>query len=257
MYRPGMKGRIVAALAMGLVANGICQAHQGIQYRDGSWMKGMWTDNEAPYQKIRTEIGQASLNKERLRGIIAKMLQKCDTGKATSLDLFRWASAVLASSVTFDDWRRIDGDYKGKKPYSLFPSLAKSNSYEFTRVRFLFTAKFDFPHHDLVKIGEKLYSRNPSDVPVVRMLLHLYQPQAFPDERQRGIALVQKLESLDPGSLPTLTTASDFFRLCWMKSKNPADAEQAVSRSEIALRLTRSVEQKKIIEKTIAELRGS
>lgn len=237
---------------------GLCQASdKGIQYMDQSWMGADWSENDAAYVKAKKEIEGIAGDKERLAKIIADSLKKCESAKATSLDLFRWATAVLTSAVTFDDWRRIDGDFRGKKPYDLFPQLSKAKSYEFTRVRFLYTAKFDFPHHNLVSIGEKLLARNANDAPVVRMVLKLYQPQVFPSERIKGVALVNTLETMAPNTLPTLSVISDFYHKCWMKSKSRSDATEALKRSEQALKLSKSKEQIQIIRRVISELRAN
>lgn len=238
-------------------AVGYSQAdNKGIQYLDQSWMTAKWTEDDKEFVAVRKDIERVSSDKKHLGRIVENVLTRVAERKATSMDLFRWSTAMIILSATFDEWRSLDGNRKWKAPYDLFTKFSVPGSFEFTRIRFLFTARFDFPHHNLVEIGEKLVTRSPDDPVLGRMLLKLYQPQAFPEDRSKGERLVQRLERMSSETVARLTVVSDFYHRCWMKSKSPEDARMAIQRSEKALKLTKSSEQAQNIRNTISAIRS-
>lgn len=224
------------------------------QYLDDTWMKCQWTDDDSTFDSLRKDISALAKDKLRLDSYIASQAKKLEKPTVTRQDVFRSATALFEATDKFDDWYRIRESGSARKVYDLFPRVSKPTSYEFTRIRWLFTARFEVPHHNLVKVGEKMLEREPNDTAILRMMLRVYAPQAFPEDRPKAAKLVERLERLAPGKVSTYAASGYFFYFCWMKSKSSADAQQAATRLRQALGLSNSQMQKQLISETLKEM---
>jgi hypothetical protein len=225
------------------------------QFLDASWMSGTWDANDQAFIASRKKIEAVRGNAAALDRIIASSRRECDSNKATSVDLYVWAYATYLRCMNdFDYWYKVNYLTAEKAPYELFPKLSKPHSYEFTRVRLVFTVTFDFAHRKMIDVGERLVKRDGDDPIAVIALLKLYQPQISEEHRAKGLMLVAKLDQLAPGTLGVEKNTSFFYYLCWQRSKSKADAAEAVRRAQIALKLCKSERQRKLIKQAIEEM---
>ncbi len=235
----------------------IATVAQSQQYMNRSWMNTQWTSDDAAYRSARLSIFADLKNKKKLDGTLTKARAELDGKTPTRLGLFQWACAALARSRDdFDFWRKFDNTYELKKPYeTLFPKLADTKSYEFTRIRFLFTVTFDFPHTLMSDIGEKLLEKDPKDVSVILALLKIYQPQVSTSDLRKGDRLVKILDEIAPHEFRVLSTTGYYYYLRWMGTKSKSDALESIRRSGLVKERSNSKEQKQIIDRTNSEIR--
>lgn len=227
------------------------------QYLDRTWMDSPWTESDGRLVKARKAIDAMEGNTAKLDALIAKTRKACQGNKVDAETLYWWAYAIMVRMRgDFDYWRELDQSTTLKAPYQLFPNLSKPKDYEFTRVRFLFTVTYDFPHRSMISLGERLKAKDPGDLPVCLALLHLYQPQAFPQDRTKGEELVKYLDSKFKANPSILASTGYFYYLCWQETHSKADAAEAMRRSGEARKGLKSAEQRRLIDQERKEMQG-
>jgi len=230
----------------------------GQQYFDRSWQSTSWQADDREYRAIRATLESELGNKSRLDAIITASYKKCMSPQVSNKDLFRWGTAILLRCR--DDWDygdRVFNDHTFKLPYwEQFPRCGDSKSYEYTRMRFMFTVGFDFPHPELLNVGEALLKKNPNDVPVLLNVLKLRQPQSMKGDAEAGLKLVQRLDTLAPGELRVLTGTARFYYFWWTKTHSKEHASEVIRRDTAALKLSKSKQQRALIEETLREVKA-
>jgi hypothetical protein len=225
----------------------------GQQATDLSWQLSAWTNDDKQLRAVRASIERVNSIKE-LEGMVnrdAAHLAKNPDSKT----LFHWTCATLRlSRLDWKHYRSVFMFRKEKEPYNLFPKFAPNDSFEFTRMRFLFVVQFEFPHHLMVPLGERLHKKNSDDSTISAALLSLYQPQAWPEDKLKGDALVRYLSSLPPERRFINAIAQYYFR-CWIGTKSKADATQSISRLEKLLSTSKYEVQKALIKRQIDMIR--
>lgn len=236
-----------------LLGRAYCQ-----QFDDSSWMTTHWTADDTALRAERLRIVQLTGRLTELDKEAEAARKKCDSEKATAFDLFRWSCAVLVRSRgDFDYGSRLRMGTNAHAPMELFPKLSKPDSYEFTRVRLLLVANVDFPGRMMIPVAEALHARDPEDEPVALTLLYLYQPSAanrHPEDRTKGIALVRFIDTHFKPDVRTWARTGWFYYTAWMYTKSKADATEAIRRSGEARKLTKSEEQKRLIDREKQEM---
>ncbi len=227
------------------------------QIGDVSWGTSKWTRPTPKLTEIRNEIESLAAKPLELEKEIANAEKRCAASKPTHDDLFRWSCAVMTRMRgDFDFWRKLDGSSSRKKPLELFRTLTLPDSYEFTRIRFLVAVTFEFPHRSLIPVGERLLEKQPKDLPVSLALLPLYQPQAFPADRERGEELVRAIDRNFAPNTFILASTGYFYYRCWTKSRLSSDSAQALRRSGEARKGIKSLEQRRLIDAERREMLG-
>ena len=246
---------MLAALSL-VCAASFAQAQSDDMPKDLAWQSAKWTADDGDLRAIRKEVEAHSANNERLEHIIAKARGRCLGRSPSYADVFRWAISVnLRSSSDFDYWYVNSNSSDFLKPYRLFPSHPRPDSYEYTRAHFMLTVSMDFPHRTMVSLGRRLCAKDPTDVSVKLYLLRLLQPQAYSEDVPLGKRLVAELDQLSAGSLRTLVGTGAFFRRFWMKDHDPVNARQAINRLSRARALSKSKQQIKLMDQSLSEIK--
>jgi hypothetical protein len=172
------------------------------------------------------------------------------------LSLFKWCWATFARAR--NDWayyRKISNSRAELKPFELFPQLSQPDSYEFTKVRFMFLVGYDFPHHLLVPLGEKLLSPERNDISMAITLLMLYQPQAYKEDRAKGDRLVTQIDKAIGNEPRALGQTGQYYYRCWLGTKSVADAKQAISRLTKLHDGSKHDDQRQLLKRQIEQIR--
>lgn len=180
--------------------------------------------------------------------------------RLTPIEAMTWGSAVIVRSTgDYDFARRMERDNNLNPLNTSVYGAFHSDSFEFTRMRFLLCVVYVFPNHRLIPLGEKLHQKAPADLPLLRVLVILQQPQAFPEMLTKGRPLAESLLKADPDHLTSILCAGTFYLRAFQRTKNPADANRGIALYEKAFALSSSLAQKKNIQAQVkavsAELR--
>jgi len=222
------------------------------QFDDTSWMTTHWTADDSGYIAIQSHFRNLNGDRYKLDREVDAAAKKCLGPEPSPADLFRWSCALLERSKgDFDYSMSVWNSHKLQAPKDVFPRVSQPASYQFTRMRFLIVSWLDFPGHKMVPMAEALHIRDPNDRAVALTLLYLYQPSApnrYPQDRAKGVALVKYIDQHFPQDAVTWAKTGWFYYKSWMATKSKADALEAIRRSGEARELTKSAEQRKLID---------
>jgi hypothetical protein len=142
-----------------------------------------------------------------------------------------------------------------RRMMQLLEDNAIANCYDYMRIRFLYSVRYDFPSRKYLPLGERLLARSPTDTETMRMLLRLYAPQRYKEDEPAGIQVVQSLMKAEPNRLSTATAVGMFYYYCWQRTKSNSAADVARKNLERGLALTKSEEQRALLKETLSELK--
>lgn len=243
MARNGVFVRLLCVLC-GVILPA-CSLSYGQNPFDISWSHAKWVKKDDLYHSVRSRIESIANDRALLESVIQKARVDCLGNKPNSVAVYQWAYAFyLRCRGDYDYFEKHSNSVEFMKPSLAFKAAGDYGSYEFTRVRFLFSVVFEYPHHSLVDVGERLFAKE-RNIYVGRALLRLYQPQAWSEDLKKGRTLADWIEATDPNSLSTLWSVGFFYHLCWRKSKSRMDAESSLKRLTKLAAQTNSEQQRK------------
>jgi hypothetical protein len=221
---------------------------------DLRWQTSNWKADDREFLAIRREI-EAQTNPKELERIIDAFKAKSAKGVLTPREACRWGTAVVVRSTgDYAFGRRMERDNNLRPLESSMYGAFAGDSFEFTRLRFLLCVAYVFPNPGLIPLGQRLHKRDPADLRILRALVLLQQPQAFPDSLPNGRALAEKLLSQDPDHITSLLCAGRFYLLAHEAAGRPEDAQRALALHRKALAVSPDPDQKRIIQSQIDRL---
>jgi len=215
---------------------------------DPTWMTCRWTADDSRFISIRKELEPLVGDKPKLDTIVTSAYKKCLGQRVLDTDLYRWSLAtILRARNDYDYAERLLNSYEMQKPYHLYPSLSRPESYEYTRIRYFMAVAYDFPHENMIPMGRKILARSPKDLSAMLTLLTLYQPQVSQEQSREGARLVAQLDSLAGNEVRVLVTTGNYYGRAWIAKNDAANAKEAIRRLQRAIEFSSNVKQKEAL----------
>ena len=193
-----------------------------------AWMNAPWTDDDQPYQRLRSNIDRAMASGQNFAAVSAPY-QKGATQNPPDFEAqFAYYYAVYKAVTTPGDDSEAEKNFKLDNFYSSITITPHPHTYNYVRLAFFSELQY-LPDSLLIGVGRRLLKHDPKDADVEYALAKAlnYGPNAT--DRAQAMAYQQDLAHRRPNDPRTYRLLADiYYRTAWL-NHNQADAERAVA----------------------------
>jgi len=204
------------------------------------WTTQTWTGNNAPYQRIRTEIDQAIARGEDPQELLNQQKGVAQQYSDNPQAQFAWGYVAYKS---LPPWH---SEYENGKPQKVaalaLAKLQATDNYDYVRLRFLLPP--DYHTSDLTQLeakerlldslGQRLLQYAPNDADVKYRLLVidggiLDRNASDLVVKKRALQYAQELIQEKPNVSRYRTLPGGIFTTCWSHTNSATDARAAIA----------------------------
>lgn len=192
------------------------------------WTVEKWTPKaDAPFATQESLLQKAS--QPQLSSIASKQLAVTPQ----PVEIYRMGLAGYLLRMKYKDSK---GEAAMQKAFNAMQQIKPSQSYHFTRLRFLLTARRG-RYQELRAVGVRLAQRTPKDYDVRYLLVNLLRPEMSPQDKTLAFQLVEEMEKIQPNR-PSLQSIQGgvYYRL-WLKNRDKNNRQLSLTKYKRFLQL--------------------
>ena len=185
------------------------------------WTVEKWDKTtDAPFAKQTASLRKAS--QPQLLNVVSAPLP----ASPEPLQIYRIGAAGYFLNMKF---KNPKGEAAMRQALRAMEQLKPPNSYNFTRLRFLLTARRG-RFQELKAVGVKLAQRDPNDYDVRYLLVNLLRPELNAEDKKLALHLLDEMKQIEPDR-PSLQSVEGgvYFRL-WLKNRDEGNRKLALAK---------------------------
>ena len=212
------------------------------------WTTQAWVGNDLPYQSIRTQIDQAIAQGSDPQRLLALQMDIARQYPNNPQAQFAWGYAAFVSTS------QLGSSHKRQKvlaiPSGAMANLPATDSYNYTRLRFLLTHLVPYANavqsrsnqRLLEALGQRLLQHDTNDdatrYKLVQVEIAILGWKPFdPLVRARALKHAQELVQAKPDTMAYQVLPGDINTACWAQTNDPNDARAGIASYQAFLKV--------------------
>jgi tetratricopeptide (TPR) repeat protein len=201
--------------------------------KDASWTRQTWTGDEEPFLRLRKEIETARDSGDtELQRLYRRYESLAQKNPKDPISQYAWAYSLYSFK------EKLPNRYAASAAAAL--EATNSQTFEFTRARFLLEARYFAPlkfAEELGELGERLLTREPDSRILMIWTNYYLRYSTSEKKRDHALKIARELVSRYPKDWDMHARLADTYDSEWIRTHNPEDARNAIKEYKEVLRL--------------------